>query len=465
MPAMRGLLVISAALSLGFCVAVMSADAETRVAASCSYSDVSSAVMRASARDTVLVPAGSCTWSGTLRITKGIDLIGAGIGNTVITNGTAAHQALIAYEPSSYSVNDPFRVTGFTFNLASNGTGISLGITNKLAPFPVQTRIRIDHNRFTSAPGLTYQAIWDFGGMYGVVDNNSFDGVGYPVRHSPQVGGASWWNNFTLTFGSANDNLYFEDNIFTNVATFSDCQFSGRYLYRYNSITVNADQYSFFDMHGNQSSGGRTGAVDGMYSCFGGELYGNQVNAGPYEVNFLDQRGGKAMVFFNNVTTTTTTAFIKVREENPDSEEPTTSAQSQHVSNSYFWSNWRNLNQALMPVYATQRIGDIPLANRDYWAQGETFDGTAGVGCGTLSARPATCTTGVGYWATNQSCTDLTGLVGPNPATPLSGTLYRCTSANTWTVYYTPCPYPHPLRQGTSGGVSPPGNLRVISLN
>jgi hypothetical protein len=435
-----------------------------RTAASCSYSDVSTAVMRASARDTVIVPAGICSWANTLAITTGINLIGSGIGNTVIKNGIASHVALITYRPTSYKVNDPFRISGFTFDLGRNGGGIELGISNKNAPFPVQTRIRIDHNRFTNAPNLTYQAIWDFGGMYGAVDNNIFDGIGYPVRHSPQVGGASWWDNFTMTFGASNDHLYFEDNIF-DVETFADCQYSGRYLYRYNTITVNMDQYPFFDMHGNQSSGGRTGAVDGMYSCFGGEIYGNDIRAGSSEVNFLDQRGGKALVFYNNVATSSSVMFIKVREENPDSEEPTTSTQPQHVSNSFFWNNRKNLNQSLLAVYPTQLIGDIPLANRDFWAQGDTFNGTSGVGCGTLASRPSTCTTGVGYWATNQSCSDLTGLVGANPTTPISGTLYKCTATNTWTAYYTPYTYPHPLRYGGSSEVSPPGNLRIISSN
>jgi hypothetical protein len=420
--------------------------------------------MRASARDTVIVPAGSCSWANTLAITTGINLIGAGIGNTVITNGIASHAALITYRPASYKVNDPFRISGFTIDLGRNGAGIELGISNKNAPFPMQTRIRIDHNRFTNSPGLSYQAIWDFGGMYGVVDNNVFDGIGYPVRHSPQVGGASWWNNFTMTFGAPNDHLYFEDNIFV-VETFADCQYSGRYLYRYNTITVNVDQYPFFDMHGNQSSGGRTGPIDGMYSCFGGEIYGNDVHAGSTEMNYLDQRGGKALVFYNNVATSSSVTFIKVREENSDAEEPTTSSQPQHVSDSYYWSNRRNLTGPLFDVFATQVLGDIPLANRDFWSQRVVFDGTAGVGCGTLSARPPTCTTGVGYWATNQSCTDLTGHVGVNPAQPISGTLYKCTATNTWSAFFTPYTYPHPLRQGGSSQVDPPSNLRIISSN
>src|SRR4030042_2220013 len=49
-------------------------------AASPSHADVSAAIVRAKAGDTVLIPAGSATWSQQLEITKPINLIGAGIG-------------------------------------------------------------------------------------------------------------------------------------------------------------------------------------------------------------------------------------------------------------------------------------------------------------------------------------------------------------------------------------------------
>ncbi len=69
-----------------------------------------------------------------------------------------------------------------------------------------------------------------------------------------------------------------------------------------------------------------------------------------------------------------------------------------------------------------------------------TFNGTQGVGSGSLAARPSTCTTGVGYWATDQGSWNTSG--------GASGLFYKCTSTNTWTQTYTPYTYPHPLAGG-----------------
>ncbi len=102
----------------------------------------------------------------------------------------------------------------------------------------------------------------------------------------------------------------------------------------------------------------------------------------------------------------------------------------------YAWNN--KLNGSLIPVgsvYPTLR------ENRDYYNQNDSFDGTNGVGVGVAADRPKTCTPGVAFWATDQGEWDSTH---PGP----DGQLYVCTAPNTWTLYYKPFTYPHPLISG-----------------
>ena len=114
------------------------------------------------------------------------------------------------------------------------------------------------------------------------------------------------------------------------------------------------------------------------------------------------------------------------------------------------------------PVHAkTARI----IANRDYYAEvsmsaqsspTSPFNGTVGTGYGTIANRPTTCTTGVGYWATDQGNWNTSGSGG-------QGQLHVCTATNTWTLYYTPYTYPHPLTRtvGTLGTPAPPKALHT----
>jgi hypothetical protein len=134
------------------------------------------------------------------------------------------------------------------------------------------------------------------------------------------------------------------------------------------------------------------------------------------------------------------------------------------------------LNQALDPIYewmdtATNLNNGVAasdtgrtIANRDWYNESlgqaaqtsptSPFDGTSGDGHGTLANRPTTCTPRVGYWATDQGNWNQSGNAFGQ------GELFVCTATNTWTLYYTPYTYPHPLTQDPPT-VNPPTNLQA----
>ncbi len=414
-------------------------------AASCSQADVSTAIGTASAGDTVTVPAtGSpCTWTSGITVVIGINIIGTG-SVTIINNYSNAGNGtyLIKYLPSDFAANAPFRVSGFTFNFTNSAAGHIIKLAHdESSSFVIQTKIRIDHNVFTGDTS-NHQAIVA-NGMRGVIDSNTFTNFPQPIRFASNYGTSDWWNNWEgIVYAGTDNNMYIEDNIFTGVTVnLVDCQYSNRYVFRYNTISATAGLYPIWDMHGNQDA-----AHGNMWSGFGGEIYGNQITSS-YDGKLLDHRGGKMLVFANNFTNTTGNQwYIEVHDIYPDSDNPSTNIQPQYPTDTYYWLNRKNLTGAFNTVTLGEQVNGHPTENADYFIGTNSFDGTVGVGYGILASRPVTCATGVGYWATTQSCMDLTGMVGVAPSAPISGTLYKCTATNTWTAYYAPYTYPHPLR-------------------
>jgi hypothetical protein len=107
----------------------------------------------------------------------------------------------------------------------------------------------------------------------------------------------------------------------------------------------------------------------------------------------------------------------------------------------YEWGNTGSQAPA-EPMLATNAPSAVK-ANRDYFDYTPSFNGSSGVGTGALSARPSSCTAGVGYWATDTS------------------TLYQCSNSGGWTPYYTPFTYPYPTTGSTTGTPAPPTNVQA----
>ncbi len=414
---------------------------------------VQAAVNAANPGDTVVVPAGSCTWTSRLTITKGIILKGAGITETIITAGldgddssTGDGNYLVVYTPATPANNETFRLTGFTFDCASRIQALKL----ENETLNILNKIRIDHNKFINGRDGT-RFLLSYGTIYGVVDNNYFDkntDIGQTMDFYAL--NATTWTNFSFTFGSA-DNMYFEDNTVTMDDVNHDIGLGGRFCARYNTYThVNvARQWGGFEMHGNQPGAN--------LSAMGAEVYGNIIDNHtlPQNLIFVGQRAGMALFFWNKILlwNDAVSAWAAAVEEYEDSINPPATGptgQTQHVSSSYYWNNrYGTIGTNLLTFGATNMY--MPhyeiKANQDFWNHNPSYNGTTQIGVYCGNALPANCTTGDGAWITIQSCSSVSANnVGVNPIEPISGTLYKCTAINTWEVYYIPYTYPHRVR-------------------
>ena len=202
---------------------VAPAQAATINAASCSQTNVASAIASASPGDTVQVPAGTCSWSGGLSI-SGIRLVGAGksTSGTVITAGAVT----MTKHATQYT-----RVSGFRFTGTDRHVTVGGSASNK--PYI------IDNNYlFTSGGGgsNTMVGITVNGGLLHHNDFTASSGTNADVFN---ILTSENWSQ-APTFGNADTtgerNIYFEDNTFTNILeTAPDGDVGGRFVIRYNT--------------------------------------------------------------------------------------------------------------------------------------------------------------------------------------------------------------------------------------
>lgn len=458
-------IIIQFIMVLAFNIATIShVNAATINAASCSQVYVQATIDSAQTGDIIIVPAGRCEWSKSVTIPdpKKITLKGAGIDLTVITNPLKASVRLEMGDSAS-------RVTGFTFN------EIKIKLFSGSA--------RIDHNKlysFDHVPGsgiifhTTRNVLVE--APQALIDHNMFENCRVVVAAAGSILANKPWS-LPLDMGGYENVVYVEDNIFhrtyNGAGNAIDANYGGAYVFRYNKVH-NEGQMLNIMAHGLQATSRATRKW---------ELYGNiiQTNSTVYHQTFR-MRGGTGVIFYNQTLGAWSGPSIDLDEQrsaaalgsggrcdgtstwdrNEDASGYPCRDQIGRGPDAVLWVTGSGAyTQPLMPAYAwvnrTQTNAEVAFrlyypaqskwiaANRDYYDYNASFDGTVGVGCGTLDSRPALCTTGTAYWATNQSCTSVAGMVGVEPATPIAGTLYKCKAPNTWTAYYTPYTYPHPL--------------------
>lgn len=434
--------------------------------------NVEQAIAAASTNDIIIVPAGNCNWTNSVSIPsdKKITLQGAGIGNTIISLG-----AITAVNIGTSGS----RVTGFEFNFSSSsGTGI----------FASGTGWRIDHCEidFRTAGGKgvgikasntnLYYPTWELSGL---VDNCVFYDAKNDVSGSalPGAGAGAFAIMSAPTDIGGSSTVYFEDNTF-NIQQFGhimDTNYGGSYVFRFNAV--------------NKSYSGVVAEAHSLQGvCRGSkkwEIYRNTINGvhDTWVPFFL--RAGTGVIFDNAITGIWNARCIKMDNRRSyenlgpgpcdgtcdwDGNEGIGAEagypcrdQIGRGADSFSWpASAPYPSQPLEPVYAYGNTpSDVVIsiansahhikANRDYYDYTASFDGTSGVGVGTLANRPETCTTGVAYWATDQG--NWNKMPGGS-----QGVLYKCTAPNTWEKYYEPYEYPHPLSKP-----SPPQNVRTTN--
>ena len=506
--------------------AYATAKAATISATSCKASDVRTALNRAQAGDTVVIPAGTANWTQKVswNAPANVTLKGAGTSDTgggdrtVIIDNSASGQPLLNFDVNSTGV---FRTTGITVRSGSGATKDG-GTININGP----GKVRIDHSHFIASSNANYKMVRFGSGVFGLMDHCilDFTGTNALYFYNGRQGVGDWMGNLEWSlptaFGSA-AYFFIEDNIINgNVGggaystRICDGFTGAKVVVRFNTVS----QAVLGETHA-------TGHAPDDRGLRSQEVYGNKVTSSlARDPNYcaLDIENGTTLVWGNSWSNVYKNIYLfKVtRKDNSTYNQSATPDRWGYAGTQFngVGSNWDGgtalgtdttkgypcldqpgrgqgdllsggfpskvnsttktiswPNQALEPIYIWNNTGGIVsgwggstnsdqsggrvVANRDYYPSASgvqtsptsPFDGTSGTGWGVLANRPTTCAPGVAYFATDQGSWNTSSSnpygVQQNGA---DGVLYKCTAPNTWTLYYTPYTYPHPLQTGAS---------------
>lgn len=415
-----------------------------RVASSCSSTNVQTEINASVSNDTVQLPGPcSATWnpaSISIPSSKGITLDGRG---AVITRGAGSDGTPMISIAANRTVST--RITNFSiFGSNVNNQGHFLSITTDTAG--TDALFRIDHVNFDGDSVGVHIKV--HGPGYGLIDHCSFAWNGNnEIIHALGYGPSNntGWG-LDITPGSL-DALYIEDNVFLNRSVPN--YLGGKILMVYGAkevVRFNTFTRVTVDVHGNTPPSGRYW-----------EFYHNTflLNSGDNVDKWYQIRGGTGFIFGDSAPSIgnggRTLTFWEEDSGNP-ARDQIGRGKNQNSTPAYVWLKDPNMSLGI----DDSACGGCIIANNSYYIQGASFNGTSGVGVGTIASRPSTCTAGVAYWATDEG-EWWAANAGPD------GQLYKCTAANTWTLYYTPATYPHPSQSGgtDTAAPAPPTNLRV----
>ena len=489
------------------------ASANTITAASCSQPDVQTALTNAQDGDTVAIPAGTCTWTGTglsMTLAKSVTIQGAGaIYATEGGAGTAgSDRTTIIYNNSTLSAlklattaGKSLRITALAFLMNGSSRATNDGVLDIGGKSSV---VRVDHCHFYINSGSTILGLR--GSVTGVVDHNNFESPSGALNTPLGMLNGQTWGSDTEGHGDgswtdtdhwgSSQFLFIEDNRFHNGDIGDGNSGAARYVFRHNTVTIDALtglQGMMFN-HGLTSARGRSTRAMEVYQNTFTQPGAPGVNSPTWAVN-----GGTLLYWGNSITQYRYAVTIDyTRKDNgtypygtppsgwgnctgtsgtvwdgpggyPCMDGPgrgagdrvsgypissavntrtgTQASVQQALSPIYLWGNTFTAASGYSPPALVSTGTSMIRANREYYSSvGASCSGSAcstGVGSGTRSDRPPSCTTGVGYWAADES------------------TLYVCSATNTWSTYYRPFSYPHPLVVGSTPP-APATDLRII---
>jgi hypothetical protein len=226
--------------------------AATISARSCSVADVQTAINAASNGDTVLIPAGSCTWTTGIAVSKQITITGLVKGSVLITHSAGTSDLLAITTGPLFSTT----VSNLNF-LAGTGTGRYMNIAGTGQP-------PLIHDNYFNVPNFQLLHCIRLQRNGAIIYRNTFESLtvsgtsGSPgaasgcLQLKNESDGTSWSTASTLgtadTSGTAN--IYVEDNVFTNIYLQAvDCDDNARTVIRYNTFIDSA-----FVCHGADTS-------------------------------------------------------------------------------------------------------------------------------------------------------------------------------------------------------------------
>ena len=429
-----------------------------------SYYQVTSAIRAAAPGDSVLIPAGTYTWGAsgdTLQVKDGVILTGESSSTTIINMSPASPTG---YGNSLIVLGAGSTIRAMTFNGpdAANCPLIRTGANDW----------RISEIVYKQFPGRGSYFVNIQGSTRGLIDKCVITGGAGNSELVFARGPENAWDTAN-TLGGA-DNIFIEDSEWGGQGYVCDANANTRMVIRNNLITGGIK----VDGHGVWSNSSPQRGVRHM------EVYNNTWTASG---NFtaMELRGGGGRVF-NNVSTAAAGAgspWLIVTEYGvfnnngafTDYQTPAnypirdqigrgryalagdpSSATSEPM---YFWGNRRGgadwawttqaipaasllrYTQQLAVASATFKWNDIIQADRDYFKEVSSFNGSTGVGIGTKAQMQAIkgSKVGVGFWVTNE------GDWNTSNGNTNDGQLYTW-SGSAWTLSYTPYTYPHPRR-------------------